>query len=193
MNRLKVNQQETIVTLWNRGWSARRIARELGFDRDTANKYIRLEEAKSATPSPGNDPGPDISGAVQRPDGEAKPATLTAGSDGRNEAKPATPPPGRSEGADPFDQALAAARANVSLCERWQKEIEAGLDQGLTAKRIHQDLVREHSFAGSYQSVKRFVRRLEKEAAVPFRRMEFAPAEQMQVDFGTGAWIVDEH
>ena len=59
---------------------------------------------------------------------------------------------------------LAAVRANVSLCEAWKKQIEAGLDLGLSAKRIHEDLVREHGFAGNYQSVKRFVRRLEKEA-----------------------------
>jgi len=98
-----------------------------------------------------------------------------------------------SDGADLFRQALAAAQANVSLCKTWTKEIEAGLDQGLTAKRIHQDLVRACGFAGSYQSVKRFVRKLEQEAPVPYRRMDFAPGEQMQVDFGTGAWIVDEH
>ena len=30
---------------------------------------------------------------------------------------------------------------------------QAGLDQGLSAKRIHQDLVRDRGFAGSYQSV----------------------------------------
>jgi len=62
----------------------------------------------------------------------------------------------------------------------------------MSAKRIHQELVGDHGFAGGYQSVKRFVRRLEKEAPVPYRRMEFAPGEQLQVDFGTGAWIAGE-
>jgi transposase len=244
MNRLKVNQQETIVTLWRRGWSLRRIAREVGYDRDTVSKYIRLERAKSATPSPGSatgsepvagrelpgddaipptltagsggddeskpatpSPGSEPENGVPATPGapgpESKPATLTAGSAGVVEPEPATPTPGKSEAADPngagtpgdgselFAQALAAAQANVSLCARWKAEIEAGLDQGLSAKRIHQDLVRDRGFAGRYQSVKRFVRRLEQEAAVPFRRMEFAPGEQLQVDFGTGAWIVD--
>jgi hypothetical protein len=79
-----------------------------------------------------------------------------------------------------------AAAANVSLCEAWQQppakqQIEAALDQGLSAKRVHEDLVREHRFAGSYQSVKRFVRKLEQAAAVPYRRMEFAPGEQPKV------------
>lgn len=226
MNQLKVNQQETIVTLWNRGWSARRVAREMGYDRDTVSKYFRLEAAKPATPTPG--PESEVAGGSQ-PEAsglEAKPAALTSGSDESGEAKPvvgnreamaipavgvgpphnpepATPTCGANPtadanhtgetdiGEDPLRQALAAARANVSLCVNWKQEIEAGLEQGLSAKRIHQDLVRDRGFAGSYQSVKRFVRKLEQTAPVPFRRMDFAPGEQMQVDFGTGAWIVE--
>jgi DNA-binding NarL/FixJ family response regulator len=38
---LKVNQQPAIVGLFAQGWSARRIARELGVDRDTVVKYVR--------------------------------------------------------------------------------------------------------------------------------------------------------
>lgn len=211
MNRLKVSQQETIVTLWKRGWSARRIARELGLDRDTARKYIRLAKAESATPSPGVDSSSGPKPATLSPGSDvgsgAKPATPSPGSYATQEAKPATPSSGSDAGskaepagATPVDTAIAAAiegavaaaQANVSLCAPWKKEIEAALDQGLTAKRIHQDLVRERGYVGSYQSVKRFVRKLERDASVPFRRMEFAPAEQMQVDFGTGAWIVGE-
>jgi transposase len=204
MNQLKVSQQETIVTLWKRGWSARRIAREMGYDRDTVGKYVGLEASKPATPTPGSEME---NGAPATPTAsglESKPATLTAGSTAGVEPEPATLILGKSvtpnpsdagapgDGSELFAQALAAAQANVSLCAGWKKEIEAGLDQGLSAKRIHQDLVRERGFAGSYQSVKRFVRRLELEAPVPFRRMEFAPGEQLQVDFGTGAWIIDE-
>jgi hypothetical protein len=37
------------------------------------------------------------------------------------------------------------------------------------------------------------VRKLEQTAEVPYRRMDFLPGEQMQVDFGTGPWLVDEH
>ena len=65
--------------------------------------------------------------------------------------------------------------------------IQAKLDQGLSAQRIWQDLVAEHGFAGSYDSVKRFVRRLAARTPLPFRRMECAPGEEAQVDFGTGA------
>ncbi len=207
MFQLKVTQQEEILTLKARGWSARRIARELGFDRDTVRRYLQAGEANAATPTPGspqeNEPkkpvgppatpaGPPIASTTLTPGFcaavESNAATLTPGSCG----DPATA--GETIAAEAaVDQALAAARASVSLCERWRAQIEAGLDQQLSAKRIHQDLVGEHGFAGSYQSVKRFVRKLERQAPVPYRRMDFAPGEQMQVDFGQGAWVVDEH
>jgi len=76
-----------------------------------------------------------------------------------------------------------------SLSEPWRQQIQQGIDQGLTAKRIHQDLKEEHGFAGSYQSVKRFVRELGRVSPVPFRRMETGSAEEMQVDYGMGAWV----
>jgi transposase len=188
MFRLKVTQQEEIITLKARGWSARRIARELGFDRDTVRRYLRAGEAKPTTPTPGSlrENGPEnLPGPSGLP---AEPATLTPGSGGAPVTAGET-----IETEAAVDQALAAARANVSLCERWKLQIEAGLDQQLSAKRIHQDLVCEHGFAGSYQSVKRFVRKLELQAPVPYRRMDFAPGEQVQVDFGQGAWVVDEN
>jgi len=60
----------------------------------------------------------------------------------------------------------------------------------LTAKRIHQDLVDEFAFEGSYWSVRRFVRRLSGGSSLPFRRLETAPGEEAQVDFGTGARVL---
>jgi transposase len=66
------------------------------------------------------------------------------------------------------------------------------LKQELTAQRIYQDLVDEHQFVGSYQSVKRFVRRLEATSIpLPMRRMECAAGFEAQVDYGTGARVID--
>jgi len=69
--------------------------------------------------------------------------------------------------------------------------IVAKLDQGLSAQRIWQDLRAEHGFAHAYDSVKRYVRKLAGASPLPFRRMECAPGEQAQVDFGRGAPIVN--
>jgi transposase len=187
MNQLTVNKQEEIIALKDRGWSARRIARELGFDRDTVRKYLRAGESKPATLTTGSLPESGAQPPAAPSEPPAKPATPTTGSSGEAGEAGADAKREASVG-----QALAAARANVSLCESWKEQIEAGLDRHLSAKRIHQDLVQEHGFTGGYQSVKRFVRRLEQQAPVPYRRMDFAPGEQMQVDFGQGAWVVDE-
>jgi transposase len=65
-----------------------------------------------------------------------------------------------------------------------------GLERGLTAQRIYQDLVGERSFAGSYYSVRRFVAKLSAATELPFRRMECPPGQECQVDFGKGAPIV---
>ena len=50
----------------------------------------------------------------------------------------------------------------------------------------------EHQFAGSYHAVRRFVRRrYGASAELPFRRMECAPGQELQVDFGQGAWVIE--
>jgi transposase len=85
----------------------------------------------------------------------------------------------------------AGSATSRSQCERWRPQILEALSQGLSAQRIFQDLVREFEFTGSYDAVKRFVRLVGRTTELPFRRMESAPGEEMQVDFGQGAWVVD--
>jgi transposase len=70
--------------------------------------------------------------------------------------------------------------------------IEAGLLAGHSAQRLYQDLAAEHGFSGGYDAVKRFVRRLRLKTEPPFRRMECAPGQEMQVDFGKGAWLIED-
>jgi transposase len=65
-NVLKVSLQETICTLHGRGWSRRRIARELGIDRETVGRYLLLAK-------------PAISTAGSEEASEVKPAISTAG------------------------------------------------------------------------------------------------------------------
>lgn len=47
MNQLNVSLQHSIATLAANGWSARRIARELGIHRETVGRYLRGVEADS--------------------------------------------------------------------------------------------------------------------------------------------------
>jgi transposase len=48
-NVLKVSLQATIYSLHGRGWSRRRIARELGIDRETVGRYLLLAKPAIST------------------------------------------------------------------------------------------------------------------------------------------------
>jgi transposase len=61
------------------------------------------------------------------------------------------------------------------------------LEKGQNARSIYQDLVIANNYTGSYDSVKRFVRKLKQNSPKLFARIETPPGEEAQVDFGEGA------
>lgn len=77
-----------------------------------------------------------------------------------------------------------------SQCDGYRQQILTRLEQGLSVKRIHQDLQSDHGFSGSYHSVRRFVLRLGKKTPLPFRRIETPPGDELQIDFGTAAPVI---
>jgi transposase len=103
--------------------------------------------------------------------GDSKPAISTAGEN----PNPAISTAGRQ-----------------SLCSGFSSIIDEKIEAGLEAQRIYQDLVAEHSFVGSYESVKRFARKLRKRHPGRTFRIECEAGEEAQIDFGTGAPLVDE-
>jgi IS30 family transposase len=50
MNQLTVSLQHSIATLAAKGWSSRKIARELNVDRETVRRYRPTESSKPAIP-----------------------------------------------------------------------------------------------------------------------------------------------
>jgi transposase len=108
-------------------------------------------------------------------------------------SKPAGPPYGRcpptgSEGDKP-----GAEGRSRSQCEPWRDVVLEKLNQGLSAQRIYQDLTGEHDFPHGYDSVKRFVRALQKTSELPFRRLECEPGAEAQIDFGRAAAVIDDN
>ncbi len=110
----------------------------------------------------------------------------------RSALQPDGDTPGQPEVSKPAISTPGPAAGRKSLCEEWRDTIQLGVDGELSAQRIYQDLVAEHRFSGSYQSVKRFVHRLMEDRPLPFRRMECKPGHEVQVDFGQGAWVINE-
>lgn len=195
-NLLKMALVDSIFTLHQRGWSQRRIARELGLNRETVARHLR-EAARSkpamaplGSAEPAREPKPATSADdLPVPADDSKPAMAPLGSTGvGSESKPAMAPLGFDEAAATPAQPRGVGRP--SDCEAHRARIVAWLDQGLSAQRIYQDLVAEHGFRGSYYSVRRFVRHFERPSELPMRRLECGPGEEVQVDFGTGATVL---
>jgi transposase len=199
-NHLTMALIDTIRSLHTRGWSARRIARELNIHRTTVARYLQ-------TPHDPDNPTLAPHSAACVPS-EAKPALAPFGSDLSDaQAKPALAPSGSNavagdSSSSPQGTPLAPGPllsggaghrgpGRPSDCLPFRDFILAKLDQGLSAQRIFQDLADDHAYSGSYYSVRRFVQRLQQGSPLPFRRMECGPGEEAQVDFGLGAPLSD--
>ncbi|MGH7584606.1 MAG: IS21 family transposase, partial [Gemmatimonadales bacterium] len=140
-------------------------------------------------------------GASAEPSGVSRGAPLDpeserAGSvEGNDEGSiPASAPPGSTGLATGgTGEASATWSNNASAALPWRDVIIQKLQVGLSAKRIYQDLTcpdQAHGYAGSYYSVRRLVQKLSGGSELPVRRMECAPGQEAQVDFGRGAPIV---
>jgi transposase len=194
-NRLKMATVQSILSLHARGWSQRRIARELGVDRESVARHLRLaRESAPAARSDREHPEPAIAPISSPGSAGPKPAKAPLESAGSADSKPANAPI-PATGSAALETLLGApseatASGRQSDCEPWREVIQAKQVAGLSARRIHQDLVAEHAAEVSYDSVRRFLRRLGWVRPLPFRRLECAPGQEAQVDFGTGAPIV---
>jgi transposase len=187
-NRLKMAKIDTILHLHQQNWSIRRIAKELGISRKAVARHVRLgaDSAKGCQAPIGSD-GIMLGAKVATLQGAPIGSRSTDQEPADEVPKVARAPIGSEQRAGNGDG--VSNRVQASLCEPWRELIQSKLESGLTAQRIYQDLVSEHGFAGQYPSVRRFVRRLEHAQPLPFRRMECAPGEEAQVDFGSGAPI----
>jgi hypothetical protein len=88
----------------------------------------------------------------------------------------------------------SAAHGPPGLAEPYRKQIEGGLQLGLTAQRIWQDLCEDPAvcYPHSYASVRRYVRRLKHAHPKLVDVMEHPPGEEAQVDFFQGPPTFDE-
>jgi len=179
-NRLKMTVIQSILSLHAQRWSQHRIADTLAIDRGTVARHIR-RAALAAQPDPGG-----ISNAANAP---MDPARVAAA-----DSIAAIAPTGSAAAVQPVTTARTAIGVNSagrqSNAEPWREFILAGHAQGLSAKRIHQDLLADLGATGtSYDSVRRLLKRWGAVRPLPMRRMECEAGQEAQVDFGSGARI----
>jgi len=192
-NVLSDEKKQQIIALGRLGWSLRRIEQATGVRRETAGAYLKAAGiyvrprggwGRRAAAKPANE--------VTTDSAPAKPA---------NEATtdPDFPKPANEVTTDPGAQDLlceptpySSSKRSVSNCEPYREVIELGLNCGRNAMAIWQDLVTEHGFERSYQSVKRFVNKLRPAELLQARPVIVtAPGEEAQVDYGTGPMVRD--
>ena len=180
-NVLKMPVQNSIQNLAAHGWSVRRIARELRLNRRTVARYL-VAASKCTTPVAEVTTGSGHLTELAGPGSGSKCPTsgdkVTTGS-------------GLEIVASSGPAAAVAAAASRSKCGALREVIVPLFEKGLTAQRIFQDLRVEHAFTGAYESVKRFLAGLRAAAPLPVQRVEAQPGEEMQVDFGLGAPVVE--
>ena len=205
MNVLSEEKKQQVLALGRLGWSLRKIEEATGVRRETVGRYLRAQGievrrpggwsrgtvvGKQAATSKGGQ-GKDGEGEAGQGEGQAKAAMegawVPTGSwvgeecSGQVASEPAA---SRASG--------AAARCMASACEPYRELILTALSDGRNAMSIWQDLVDIYGFAGGYDSVKRFVRKLRGVSSPEARVViETRPGEEAQVDWGTGPQVLD--
>jgi transposase len=188
-NVLSETRRQQVIALGRLGWSLRRIEQETGVRRETAGGYLKAAGIAVGRPGgwtrkPGAKPAMQVTT-------DSSPEILPLNSQTEGEiSKPAMEvTTDLVASAVPVEE---SSQTSASACELYRETIQLGLSQGRNAMGIWQDLVDGYGFAGGYQSVKRFVRRLRGVRSPEARVIiETAPGEEAQVDYGSGPMVRD--
>jgi transposase len=181
-NVLNEEKKQQVIALGKLGWTLRRIEQATGVRRETAGAYLKAAGVTVRAPGGWGHRSP------------AKPANevITDSAD----SKPANEAGVITDFIRPFSQKqplqLPPSNASASACEPYRETIELELSRGRNAMAIWQNMVTANGFAGGYQTVQRFVRKLRgSQGPGPFGIIVTAPGEECQVDYGTGPMVRD--
>lgn len=75
-------------------------------------------------------------------------------------------------------------KPTASILDQYKEYIDIKVAKDLGATRIFQDLQREFSYTGSYDTVKKYVHKIKKTTPIPYMVLNTLPGEEAQVDFG---------
>lgn len=169
-NVLKMAKKQQIQAFAVLGWSNRKISEATGIDRGTVSKYRNQNENPPIVPADvnaeKNENPPMVPTDESTVEGQDSPDVYT-------ESNVLKLPSTKSRQLQPFASTVS------TLYHR-----------RLTAQRIYQDLVEQHGYRGSYDSVKRFVRKLRKRSKRYHERLSHLPGREAQVDFGRSSCLV---
>lgn len=122
--------------------------------------------------------------------GRRKATALRAVAQAQGWLDPGTPLPDDPVLAEVLTRPKATTQA-TSCVAPYRSLVQQWASQGIQCRTIHQALVRQHGFTGSYSSVHRFIRSLDDKPPKATCHLDFAPGEAAQIDFGAGPVLVD--
>ncbi len=176
-NVLKMDKKRIVEGLIGLGWSDRRIHRETHVHRITVAKYRKALQ---------NDP--KVPAGFSGEKGQTDPQVPTGFFDEKDQNDPQLPA-GSGKPDSPSPMLPPEPLPRNPLLHPHLPAIKTGLAKGLSAQRIYQDLIEDAAYRGSYDSIKRYVRRF-KETAPDFReRLPVFPGHEAQVDYSQGPLI----
>jgi transposase len=208
-NVLSEAKKQQVIALGRLGWPLRRIEQETGVRRETAGAYLKAAGIGVRPPGawgrrppakPANENGVTTGSDAAKPANTVNPNPNPENLSTKGKAKTRTAKPANENAVttgfgvelSDSEQQPPQPVPSTSLCKPFREAIELGLSQGRNAMAIWQDLVDQHGFAGGYQSVKRFVRKLRGVQSPEARAVILTPAgEEAQVDYGTGPMVRD--
>ena len=178
-NTLKMDKQDLLGRLFKTGWSNRKIKRTTGIHRRTIAKY-RKDWEGSQTDSDANCSSSSASTqSLENDSFTIQNAPLDRDSK--------CPPSKVVHFEVPTDSKAEINQPSKSKVAVYDTEIKEKLKAGQNARSIYQDLYVQENYRGSYDSVKRYVRKLNKRDPKLYARIETLPGVEAQVDFGQGA------
>ena len=174
-NVLNEEKKKQIIALGQLGWALRRIEKATGVRRETAAGYLKAEGIPVGQPGGwGRRKTPALSKPANEVTTDPEAAKPANGSEVTTDSGDPKPPPSPT----------------ASTSEPYRELIERALSLGRNAMSVWQELVDQHGFTGSYESVKRYARKLRGgQSQEACGIIETAPGEESQVDYGSGPLV----
>lgn len=172
-NGLKMDKKEMLTGLFRLGWSNRAINKETGIHRATIKRYHCEFQNVPKVPT---DTIPAELQSVPNAPADSSPSSKLAADENATIV-------------EVIPQAILPQTNSVAL-QPHRSFIRDEIALGLTAQRIYQDLVEKGGYSGSYDSVKRYTRKLRKKYPEWFERLPTSPGREVQVDFGLAPCLV---
>ena len=172
-------QKKLMFLLFQENWSDRKIHNSIGLHRKTISQYRRewLNLTSNKGPSDQSTPIEFLAGDTSGNSVQSVPL-------GQNKV----PTEGVVHFEVPTDPEIKEKEyPSKSKAASYHDQILTKLQNGQHAVSIYQDLVCEQKYNGSYDSIKRYVRKLKNKAPDLYARLETPPGDEAQVDFGQGA------